>query len=160
MTNKTNKRIWLKVLVKLCCLFLLGAFLMIFVKGLFWSPNLNKDQRDNIVEGEPTIIRANNKRLWLVRFNEAQRRQWLVLSAAVHAGGCQPDQQTCSIVADMGNGIVLQYLQVRPPQIESDTPWIGGYVNPVNGAVYDLFGRGYLNNPSAAEPVLMLETAN
>jgi len=41
------------------------------------------------------------------------------------------------------SGIEIRYTRERPPQLHHSVPWLGGFVNPTTGAVFDLLGRPY-----------------
>ena len=140
-------------IVILMCAVLLMSFASILLNGtiFFVSDSSNQtttdEYLDDLVTGQPELRRLNKKVTWVTRLSEIQKSNLARLTASqVEFGaGCESIQEYCVLVAEIGlSGFNLRFTADSPPQLPSGLPWFGGFVNPINGSVYDLLGRAYL----------------
>lgn len=114
--------------------------------------NLPKSPMFDIELGRSEIRRHQGQRLWVTQLAPQQLTElatledWLV---DVNSG-CSTQQVWCAVrTKTQQSGIELRYVKNRPPQLESLSVWVGGFVDPTNGAVYDLLGRAYKQNKAS-----------
>lgn len=141
-----NVNAWLPKLVKAMFIALIAVFIFILVQGAMFT-----GKGSSLTKALPAIgtVSLNNKKgmyYWINHYSDAQLSvrtkldKWVVDAIE----GCPESQSFCALSAETGQqGVRIIYSEQSPPLMKSDTPWFGGYINPVNGAVYDLFGRAY-----------------
>lgn len=143
----TKVRSWLPSLVKGMFLLLILAFLLILVRGAMFSKN---DRAVGLsVNGVVSLENKKGNYYWLNHYSAAQLavREQLDESVVEPNAGCPVSLSVCSLSAETGRqGVRILYSQEMPSSLKADTLWYGGYINPVDGAVYDLFGRAYKFN--------------
>jgi len=143
------------------CLFL--AFAWIFFNGVFSKPN-SSVANDKVVEvfesvpvGEAVVRRYKNKAVWVVHLSSKQIVDVKLANDYVIAPkqGCDLTRLYCVLEANTErDGVKLQFTYNEPPQLESGTPWFGGFVDPSNGSIYDLIGRAYKQNKDQSNKVI------
>lgn len=139
---------WMLVLLVLAFVFVLFRSLD---TGLTALPSTEKSLKDDslfsdIVPGQTALRRVGSLRIWVTRFSDAQRLQAAQLSSLVKTGGlhCKPESDLCVIAASTNRqGVELRYTRSAPVQLPSGLQWFGGFVDPSNGRLYDLWGRAY-----------------
>jgi len=134
---------------------LLVGFVYVLFAGLSSRDHnpINSAIQFDVPSGKTEIRRYQGQRTWITHLLQNQVTElrnvdlWVINSLS----GCEPQQVWCLVqTKTQKQGIEIQFTNARPPSLKHDTPWVGGYVNPNNGAVYDLLGRAYKNNPSNA----------
>ncbi|MFT5571813.1 MAG: hypothetical protein ACI9FR_000733 [Cryomorphaceae bacterium] len=136
-----------------------GMFLMLalgFFLILFRSLDLTLDNPrqsasiggifPDVAMGQTKVQRYRGKRVWVSRLNQAMRQNMSALNGIVVAQqkSCSEQDKLCVIVAaTQRDGIELAFSLRPPAQLAADLPWHGGFVNPLDGSVYDLLGRAY-----------------
>ena len=145
----------LVTIVKLMFLVLAIAFLIILFKGAFVGTRIIskasstdlESQINNIKEGNTVILRLDQQRVWVTRFSQQQLNFNQNLSSSVisHKDGCFVSSSFCIVKTETKRqGVEIRYSLDRPAQVAENVEWNGGFVNPGNGAVYDLLGRAYV----------------
>ena len=152
MQEKNNKRLWLVRMTFSAVVILIVLFLFIFFRGLAWSPDTSEKKSSELNTGSTKLIRQDGQRLWATRLSEIQRQELVKLTPFVTTGnGCAPEG-ICFVQPETSQqGVIIIYIEKKPDVLVSETPWIGGFINPVNGAVYDLLGRLYPNSTAAKD---------
>jgi len=153
--NSFNQRKWLLRLTALISIAFLVSFFYIFIRGLIWSPNSIDNRLDlsavQLSLGTSDIFQFSGKRVWLTRFSEKQHEQLRNMNEFVYQeGGCDlgeintEKESYCMLqVETQIQGVIIRYISERPHSLSKDTPWVGGFINPADGAIYDLSGRLY-----------------
>lgn len=140
-------------IVILLCAVVLFSFASILLNGtiFFVSPSVEKksvhSSFDDLIIGETKLRRVGKRVVWVTLLSAMQKSNMQQLTAGLvdHNEGCDLSQVYCVLLADTKqSGISLRYTAAAPPQLPNTVPWFGGFVNPTNGAVYDLLGRAYL----------------
>ena len=155
--NKNKRRQRLKYITLSCFLLILVVFSYIIVRGAMWSPPLSSSaEKLDVPVGETLMQRIKGQRFWVTRLSEQQLRHLESLSEWVQVeSSCELALGLCAVnVNTQRFGVLLRYSANRPNMLADETPWFGGYINPNNGSVYDLLGRGYLRNPANADKAL------
>lgn len=143
-------RSWLiRATVSMAGLFVL-CFLVIFVRGLFWSPNQVNDSQTTIDLGSTELVQQQRARLWLTRLSPNQRKRLEKIDQYVFTeGGCDAQLDKCLVQSKTSRqGVIIRYVEAKPDILKNDIPWIGGFINPVNSAIYDVLGRLYRDSKS------------
>lgn len=145
----------LRGLVTLMFALLVTAFFLILIGG-FDLDGSGPDGRDahlakesafefdEVALGETKLRRYQSKRVWVSRLSDRQKTQLENLNPFLLEPntGCSPQATLCVVLAAaQTQGFDLSYTKAPPPQLPSEVPWIGGFVDPTNGVVYDLLGR-------------------
>lgn len=156
--NENKRRQILKRATITCLLLIVFVFLYVIFQGLLWSPNLSKEEAyKDFSEGETRLVRNQQQRYWVTKISERQRQQFLQLGQFVHSNNevCYRESSICEIDArSQRSGVLIQFVIQRPAQLPSNNLWFGGYIDPASGAVYDIFGRGYLSNSKMVTKIL------
>lgn len=129
---------------------LLMAFVFVSLKSLSGVETANSQQQGLSLEqlplGQATLRRVDGRRLWITRVSDQQRRDaalnkpFLIDSQT----GCQPQQAICALSATAAkHSLDIAFSLKAPPQLPDQANWIGGFVDPTTGAVFDLLGRPY-----------------
>lgn len=88
----------------------------------------------NIPKGQTEKQWHQGQRVWVTRLNKAQKNQLGANNPCI-------DGELCIVSATtQREGIEIVFARTKPLQIESNDPWLGGYIDPTNGNVYDLGG--------------------
>ena len=142
---KFNKRIWLLRLTVSFAILLFVSFLFIFFRGLAWSPNTIDENTSQLELGITTLIRQSGQRFWVTRLDQLQRQKLQIIAQFVfNEGGCQLQEQVCFVKSKTTKqGVLIVYVSEKPDILVTEVAWQGGFINPNNGAVYDLLGRLY-----------------
>jgi len=154
--NKTYLRRAVKTLF-LCFVF---VFLFILFRFSTWSPYIDLDTGTaDLGSGEVKLIKLNGKRYWAVRLAPTQRAQLSSVASFTYATPyCDDVYPVCLMsVETERQGILIRQTTTKPSQLKRSEVWFGGFVNPANGAVYDLMGRGYRSNPIQAARIISVE---
>ena len=135
------------------CLFL--AFAWVFFNGLFIksATPVATDKLTQITGrvpvGEVAMRRYKNQAIWVVHLSAAQLTVLKEIEPYVFNPklGCDLNKLYCLLQTQTArDGINVQFSEAEPPQLKTGTPWVGGFVDPNNGSVYDLVGRAYTQN--------------
>ena len=138
-------RQWLVRATTLIILLLLASFIFIFIRGLMWSPNEINKPGAYLELGVTDLVHHQGQRLWVTKFSEEQKAILQTITSFVaDSNGCQLQQEICWIQSETERqGVVIRFIKNKPEALSNETPWVGGFINPLNGAVYDLSGRYY-----------------
>jgi len=160
-----NKRLILSRLIFFFFTLLVLAFLWVFLNGIGSSHYLSSHKKpgpavfQNLHPGQSKLHRYQRQMVWVTFLNQHLRAGLSELAPYVinPEVGCDVAQAYCVVAASTSiDSIYLQYTRQEPQQLPSNTPWIGGFVDPTSGAVYDLLGRAYKikNANNAGLPVV------
>jgi len=127
---KLNKRTWLLRITLACSALLLVSFFIIIFRGAIWSPHSIDENTSALELGITTMIRQSGRRVWVTRLDELQRKKLHTISQFVFNQG----------------GVLIVYVEKKPDILATEVAWQGGFINPKNGAIYDLLGRLYRSN--------------
>ena len=164
------KRQLLSRVISVMLTLLLFGFIYILFAGL--GTNANKEQQTtdkknqtpfDLEPGQTEIRRHQGQRIWVTKLSTQQVTQLANVDDWVldPNSGCQAQQTWCLIESKtQQTGIEIRFTNKRPPQLNNTTPWAGGFVNPSNGAVYDLLGRSYKSNSAQTKPAINLYIKN
>lgn len=150
-----NRRRFLSIVVAGLFLLLLLAFVWIFFTGIGVATVKTSGEvslnslYDNISQGQSVLRRYKKQLVWVTHINDFQRQQAAELDEHLLdvTSGCQISQPYCVLSAvTLRDGINIQFSQHAPAQLPAAVPWLGGFVDPISGKLYDLFGRGYRIN--------------
>ena len=100
----------------------------------------------DIAIGETNLRRYQSQRVWVSRLSDAQRQKLTNLKPFLLEpnSGCALQSSVCVLLAATPKqSFEISYSLAPPPQLPSDVPWHGGFVDPTTGVVYDLLGRVY-----------------
>ena len=139
---------WMLALLALAFMFVLFRSLN---TGLTESPSAEQTLKDeslfnDITAGQTALRRVGSLRVWVSRFNDLQKRQAAQLNTMVNSQGmhCKLQTELCVIPAATNRqGVELRYTRTAPAQLPNELLWFGGFVDPNNGQLYDLWGRAY-----------------
>jgi len=153
----SRRRRLLRVSVKTALLAAMAAFAGVFVYGMFMPGGVSDDVIS--VRGMPQatarLVSWNGRPVWVVRRSPEQLAGLEALSAFVSRTGdkgpSELDRRYRSLAGHYGiylaetgrAGILVQYTRQRPAGLDPETPWLGGFVDPANKAVFDPAGRRY-----------------
>lgn len=146
-----NRRAVLTRVVQSLFLVLILAFVYVLIRGLGTTAPNSSDESTTILnklsKGATSRYRVKGERIWISRFSDTQLNQLEGLTLFVDNQGpkCGSLEYCAFKIATSLGGAELVYTENPPMQLSASANWIGGYVNPENGAVYDLRGRAYLN---------------
>jgi len=153
MNESRRRALWRAI--KLMLLVLLLAFVYVLLSATrvnttaSFSDASNDKQQSKLVSniniGETVLRTYQGQRVWITRFSEQQRGRFTDLGAHVERlGGCKNEIEFCVLAASTDRaGINLSFINTEPPQLPSGVTWVGGFVDPTSGAVFDLWGRAY-----------------
>ncbi len=145
-------RVVLVRLVAVMALIVVCAFLFILLKGTLGSglqtnaSNSSDELVHNLALGETALRRDDAQLFWVSRLTTEQTNELSLFSDSIVQldSGCLLESQICILSSQTErSGVQLRFVEQAPIQLPSDTPWTGGFVNPNDGAVYDLIGRPY-----------------
>ena len=143
------RKIWLKRLTLILSSAFILMFIFIILRGLTWSQSRIEDHISAIGIGTTEVIHYHGKKVWATRFSQNQLANLSVTDDYVfQQGGCYITEKSlidyCLVITQtQQQGVVIRYIKEKPNNLSADIPWNGGYINPVNGAVYHLLGRLY-----------------
>lgn len=125
------------------------ALLLVLFSGLsIRSSNQPSSPFNNISLGETGKLWHRNQRVWVTRLSAEQQ------SALGPENQCA-EMEFCALAAASSRaGIELIYSRTRPPQVQQSIDWQGGYVDPANGAVFDLSGRAITPATAIDRPIV------
>lgn len=141
-----DKRVVLSRIIRAMLTLLVLAFLYILFRSLS-GPSLSSNTGgvfDNVVIGQTALRRISAQRVWVTRLSKSQVRERAQLDEFVidATSGCKPEGTLCVVAAESSrSGIDIVYTSTAPAQLPRGLPWYGGFVDPVSGGVFDLFGR-------------------
>lgn len=147
-----NKRLILSRLVSALFGVLILVFFWVFFRGIssstYFSDNgeLVSTLYKGLQPGQSALRRYQKQMVWVTYLDESIRKRLPQLESYLidPALGCDVNQDYCIVEAKTTvDAIYLQFTNQEPQQLPSDTPWVGGFVDPTTGAVYDLLGRAY-----------------
>jgi len=142
-----NKTVLSRVVKLLMSCFVL-AFLYVLFRMATWTPAFDlANEISEVTVGETKLVSLKGKRFWVTRFSQEQKQQMDKLKGLVHQDTVCSESEFCLVKIDTSRlGVIIRYTIDKPAQLVTPNPWFGGFVNPANGAVYDLKGRGYVTN--------------
>ncbi len=108
--------------------------------------NNPKQLFDDVAYGQTALRRAQQTRVWVTRINQVLRQQAAEIEPHLldPTSGCDPVTPLCVLAAASArSGIDIIYTEQRPPQLPSEILWLGGFVDPSSGEVFDRLGRVY-----------------
>lgn len=158
--SSSKKRQRLSFLVRGMLIMLVLGFAFIFFKGISGgnisqsNDSAESSVKASLMLGQTALRRVAGRRVWITRLSETQRSEAGVIAPylVAAASGCAVAESYCALSAATDQaGIELSFTEQTPTQLPSQTPWFGGFVNPINGAVYDRFGRAYKLDKRVAE---------
>lgn len=154
-----SRKAALSRIIKLMFSLLLLGFLYVLLASFFdsnFSERQQKEEFDNIEFGQPVFRYFKNQGVWISRISQQQRNRYVELSDHVRPdGGCAIDTDICILIAGTDRvGINVIFTDEEPTQLPSNTPWLGGFVDPSSGAVFDLWGRAYQHSSANSLKVL------
>lgn len=82
----------------------------------------------------------------MTHLNDRQREALSKVPATVIRlnSGCVPQTQYCLLsAATTRPGVELRFVSKKPVALGREAIWEGGFINPDNGAIFDLLGRAY-----------------
>jgi len=153
--NSFIQRKWLLRLIALISIAFILCFIFIFIRGSTWSPNSLDNHMEissvQLPKGTSEIIHFSGMRVWLTSLSDEQIEQLRQMNNFVYQeGGCdlgeinnEKDRYCMLQVETQIQGVIMRYISERPHSISKDIPWVSGFINPVDGAIYDLLGRLY-----------------
>ena len=140
-------------LIKAMFTLLIVAFLYVALVGTFQSPagqGSASTAYSEVAPGQTQLQRKSGQRVWVTRVNPDLLTQLFTLNEWVAAGECELRLGFCVLVTDTArDGVYLRYSQTRPAVLASTVPWLGGFIDPTSGAVFDPLGRPYTSGVSA-----------
>ncbi|MEO0369443.1 MAG: hypothetical protein AAF197_11785 [Pseudomonadota bacterium] len=163
------KRLVLENIIKLMVIAFVAGFLFILFIGasqhdmeselLRHHDGIQADFKE-IRAGDTEMRRVNNQPVWVTNLDAKLVSDLQVLPPFVEtSGGCAPVEGYCVLDAlTERSGILISFSETKPRQLPRDTEFLGGFVNPSNGLVYDRLGRIYLDQASST--ALELVTPN
>jgi len=124
------------------------AFLFVLLSSLSGPKITQKPAKvfDDVVTGQTALRRYAGTRVWATRLGPRLRKHAQEVAAHVldPLAGCSVDQELCIInAATDRSGIEIAYTDKAPTQLPAELPWYGGFVDPINGRVFDRLGRAY-----------------
>ena len=150
ISTKRSRRKQLKLLVSGMFGLLVLAFAFVSLRSLSGVESDNSRQQDlslgQLPLGQPTLRRVDGRRLWITRLSEQQSRDASLNNPFLMdlQSGCQLQQVICAFSATAAkHSLDIAFSQKAPPQLPGQANWLGGFVDPTSGAVFDLFGRPY-----------------
>ena len=151
MLGNSNKRLWLTRITIFFVALLFLLFLFIFFRGIAWSPNTTETKSSQLNVGSTTLIRQEGQRLWATRLSDKQRKELVDLNPFVFTGDGCATQEICLIQSETSQqGVIVIYIDKKPDALTPETKWLGGFIDPSNGAIYDLLGRLYRDSAYSA----------
>lgn len=160
-----NRRQWLSRLVRIMLLMLVLGFFLVLLSSLRGGYNAtsdtatkqgaNNDLFSQVAAGQTKMQRYQGRRVWVTRLDQALRDQLEALNPELSQirQGCSLQSKFCLVDASTNtSGVELVFSLASPAQLRSGRVWLGGFINPTNGQLYDRLGRAYTNpkkEPSA-----------
>ncbi len=128
----------------------LGFALVLFMSLSNQAQHKDPQLFSDLISGQTSKRRINGVRVWVSRLDTQQHES---------LGPNHPCKslEFCIIAAEgSGSGLDLVYTLEPPPQLTSAQPWVGGFVDPSSGDVFDLAGRAYGSTTSANRKIIAL----
>ena len=150
ISAKRSRRKQLKLLVSGMFGLLVLAFAFVSLQSLNGvEPDSSRQQGLSLEQlplGQPVLRRVDGRRLWITRLSDQQSRDAAFNNPLLMDSktGCQPQQAICALSATAAkHSVDIVFSQTAPPQLPDEANWVGGFVDPTTGAVFDLLGRAY-----------------
>ncbi len=126
----------------------LGFALVLFMS--LGNQTQHKDPQlfSDLISGQTSKRRLNGVRVWVSQLNTQQHES---------LGPNHPCEnlEFCIISAEgSASGLDLVYSLRPPPQLTSAHPWVGGFVDPSSGDLFDLAGRAVGSTTSANRKII------
>ena len=154
-----SKREFLRITVTGLFAVLFISFAWILFSGINFSGQHTNNKASfehklfkGLTEGQVVLRRYQGQAVWVLSLSSLQRSQakklgdYVTNDNATHASEkpCVESADFCVLLASTKRtGINIQYTQKEPEQLVVGTLWYGGFVNPIDGALYDFLGRPY-----------------
>jgi len=162
-----NKRNGLSLIVRGMFALLFLAFIWVLLSGI-GSIEPERIQPNNDVLfaevglGETRLLRYQGEPVWVSQLTEQQKLQSKQLDSFIIDGdsGCQPQStdKYCLLKASTRrDGIIIQFTEREPAQLPRDVLWLGGFVDPTTGHIYDLLGRAYKINKHSPKSLAVID---
>lgn len=157
-SGKMNQRKVLARAVASLFLLLLMAFFFVVFKGVapvvsdfFYTPNdaANQTLFKGITQGQTVLRRYQGKTVWVTAIDEKIISGASTLNSYLfnQNQGCDVKKPFCVLnAATKQDGIYVSFTTKEPKQLPSSVPWLGGFVDPTSGELYDVLGRAYRVN--------------
>ena len=155
--NLQQRKILARTVYFMCGLLIIAFLVILFSDSVVNNSSVDKNSSEQqfyfqrVSVGETALFRVNNDIVWVTRLSSIQKDSLKKLNRITvqhkTEGGaqCVILQEYCAInAATKEQGIQLRYTKAPPSQLPAKNIWVGGFVNPSTGAVYDLLGRAYL----------------
>lgn len=149
-------KIYLSRAIKLLLSCFILAFLYVLFKMATWSPQFNlANELSAVLESDTRLVSLKGKRYWVTKLSKNQRKQMDDVDTYVHQVTVCDESDFCLIDSStLRQGVIIRFALEKPQQLNLEQEWFGGFINPANGAVYDLKGRGYLTNSQQASKTI------
>jgi len=145
-------------------LILVLAFAVVLFTGIFEPKRGAPAQQpfSDVPIGATELRRYHGQRVWVTHLTDSlafSRLDGFVDTA----GSCDRSQEFCVLLASTARqGVEFVFSHIAPAQLPADVPWMGGFINPSTGAVFDLLGRPYrltmsrtINEADLPQPVFV-----
>lgn len=119
-------------------------FTFILFKGFSVSQSFDEQSNafSKVAKGETQKIYVEKRWVWASRLNQQQQQTLQQRNSNQQLNCCEPNLCVVATATERA-GIDLVFTQKRPPQLSDVESWVGGFVNPNSGVVYDLSGLAY-----------------
>lgn len=119
-------------------LLLACGFLFVLFSSLGNKPKqLQSSAFADLANGATAMRRVAGERLWVTRLDIEQRARL----ATDHP--CKKRALCALPAATSVPGIELAFSNKKPPQLNHNQQWSGGFIDPTNGFVYSIAGTAY-----------------
>ena len=122
------------------------AFIYVLLRSLSPDAGSKTTIVDNLSPGQTAMRRLDGRRVWISHLSAQQKKvlNSMPENMVTVASGCQLPASYCIIdAASERAGIELVYSKPRPSVMLKSKIWVGGFIDPDSGAIYDLLGRAY-----------------
>jgi hypothetical protein len=150
ISGDRSRREQLKFLVRGMFGLLLLAFVFVSLRSLNGVESDNSLHQalsiDQLPLGKTTLRRVDGMRLWITRLSDQQRRDAALNKPFLMDSqtACPPQLDVCALSATAAKySVDIVFSLKAPPQLPDEANWLGGFIDPTTGAVFDLLGRAY-----------------
>ena len=133
-------------------------FIYVLVKGIVWTPSLEKRHFSDIAESTTQLVSFQGQRVWATRLSKIQKQKLKNMDSVYQEQTCDLELDICLVSSEtQRQGVIIRFIDNKPGTLKSDDEWLSGFINPATSATYDLLGRGYVSNPSNAPKSIYFE---